>query len=213
MIDLHMHSIFSDGELIPAELTRRAEAMGHRAIAITDHADQSNVEHIVEGLCRFCADDRHRIKVFPGVEITHVAPGQIAAVAKRARAAGAKVIVVHGETIVEPVEPGTNEAAIDAGVTILAHPGLITPATAKKAAEAGVHLEISGRGGHSFSNGHVARAALAAGAKLVFNTDTHSPRDLMDRAMAMKVLLSAGLTHAEAENVFNNAERLVEDLK
>ncbi len=208
-----MHTVFSDGELIPAELTRRAEAMGHKAIAITDHVDQSNVEHVAESIVRFCAEDRHAIKVLPGVEITHVTPGRIADVAKRARAAGAKIIVVHGETIVEPVEPGTNDAAIDAGITILAHPGLITAAVAKKAAAAGVFLEISGRSGHGFSNGHVARTALEAGAKMVFDTDSHSPRDLMDRAMAMKVMLSAGLTNALAEEIFINSQRLVEGLK
>ncbi len=213
MIDLHMHTVFSDGELIPAEMARRAEAIGHKVIAITDHVDQSNVEHVAAGIVRFCAEDRHVIKVLPGVEITHVTPGKIADVAKRARAAGIKVIVVHGETIVEPVEPGTNEAAIDAGITILAHPGLITAAAAKKAAAAGVFLEISGRGGHSFSNGHVARTALEAGAKMVFDTDSHSPRDLMDRAMAMKVMLSAGLTNAQAEEIFINSQRLVEGLK
>ncbi len=213
MIDLHMHTVFSDGELIPAEMARRAEAMGHTAIAITDHVDQSNVEQVVEGIVRFCAEDRHAIKVLPGVEITHVTPGKIADLAKRARAAGAKIIVVHGETIVEPVEPGTNEAAIDAGVTILAHPGLITAATAKKAATAGILLEISGRAGHSFSNGHVARTALEAGAKMVFNTDSHSPRDLMGRDMAMKVMLSAGLTNGQAEEMIKNSQRLVEGLK
>lgn len=213
MIDLHMHTVFSDGELIPAELARRAESLGHTAIAITDHVDQSNVEHVVAGIVRFCAEDRHVIKVLPGVEITHVTPAKIADIAKRARAAGAKVIVVHGETIVEPVEPGTNEAAIDAGATILAHPGLITLAVAKKAAAAGVFLEISGRGGHSFSNGHVARTALEAGARMVFDTDSHSPRDLMGREMAMKVMLSAGLTSAQAEEIIKNSQRLVEDLK
>ncbi len=42
MIDLHTHSFFSDGELIPSELIRRAEAIGYKAIAITDHVDSSN---------------------------------------------------------------------------------------------------------------------------------------------------------------------------
>lgn len=28
-IDLHTHSIFSDGELLPSELARRADVLGH----------------------------------------------------------------------------------------------------------------------------------------------------------------------------------------
>ncbi|NTW17979.1 MAG: PHP domain-containing protein, partial [Syntrophaceae bacterium] len=47
MIDLHTHSIFSDGELIPSELVRRAQVTGYRAIAITDHADHSNIDIII----------------------------------------------------------------------------------------------------------------------------------------------------------------------
>lgn len=210
MIDLHMHTIFSDGEMIPAELTRRAEAAGCRCIAITDHVDESNVDEVVAAIVKFCAQDRHRVRVLPGVEITHVTPGKIADVAKRARAGGAKIIVVHGETIVEPVEVGTNEAAIDAGVTILAHPGMITPEDAARAASAGTHLEISGRGGHSFSNGHVARAAALAGAKLVFNTDTHAPSNMVGRETALRIVTAAGLSFAEALAVLANSETIVE---
>ena len=36
---LHTYTIFSDGELLPAELARRAKVAGYRAIAITNHAD------------------------------------------------------------------------------------------------------------------------------------------------------------------------------
>ena len=32
------------------------------------------------------------------------------------RELGAKIVVVHGETVAEPVEPGNNRAAIEAGV-------------------------------------------------------------------------------------------------
>ena len=42
-IDLHMHSLFSDGELLPSEIARRAYVLGHEAIAITDHVDYSNI--------------------------------------------------------------------------------------------------------------------------------------------------------------------------
>ncbi len=210
MIDLHMHTVFSDGELIPAELARRAEVVGCRYIAITDHVDQSNVEHVAGSIVRFCSEDQHKVKVLPGVEITHVTPAEIADVVKRARKSGVKIVVAHGETIVEPVERGTNDAAIDAGVNILAHPGMITPETAAHAAKAGVFLEITARGGHSYSNGHVARTALEAGAKMVFNTDSHSPHDLVDRERAIKIIMAAGLSFVQAQEILANSQKLVE---
>ena len=47
MIDLHTHSLYSDGELIPAELWRRAQVKGYRYLAITDHVDASNFEVVL----------------------------------------------------------------------------------------------------------------------------------------------------------------------
>ena len=41
-IDLHMHSLFSDGELLPSELARRALKLNHEVIAITEHESISN---------------------------------------------------------------------------------------------------------------------------------------------------------------------------
>ena len=43
-IDLHTHSIFSDGELLPSEIARRAQVLDHEAVAITDHVDASNID-------------------------------------------------------------------------------------------------------------------------------------------------------------------------
>jgi histidinol phosphatase-like PHP family hydrolase len=43
MIDLHTHTLFSDGELVPAELARRADRLGYRWLAITDHVDSSTL--------------------------------------------------------------------------------------------------------------------------------------------------------------------------
>ena len=210
MIDLHMHTVLSDGLLVPAELARRTEVIGCRYIAITDHVDQSNVGFVVESLVRFAEENGHAVKVIPGVEVTHVAPEKIAAVVKTARSGGARLVLVHGETIVEPVRPGTNEAAIDAGADILAHPGLISGELAKKAASAGVALELSGRGGHDLANGHVARAALEAGAAIVFSTDAHAPRDLMDRALALKAIQGAGLTPEQAQTVLAHSQTVAE---
>ncbi|MBI5816667.1 MAG: histidinol phosphate phosphatase domain-containing protein [Nitrospinae bacterium] len=209
MIDLHTHSLFSDGELIPSELVRRAEAIGYRTIAITDHVDYSNYGAVIPAIARFAAEMAVApIKVLPGAEITHAPPWQIGKLVRLCREAGAKIVVVHGETIVEPVAPGTNKAAIEACVDILAHPGLISEEEAALAAKNGVALEISGRGGHSFTNGHVAAIARKCGAGLVFNTDTHSPRDLMGRQTATGVARGAGMTEEEIAAMFALSEKI-----
>jgi putative hydrolase len=211
VIDLHTHTIFSDGELIPAELIQRADAMGHRGIALTDHVDSSNLDFVLPRL-RAAVDDlnpHHRVRALAGVELTHVPPETIKELTQRARDMGADIVVVHGETMVEPVAPGTNRAAIEAGADILAHPGLITPQEAALAAEKGVLLEISARKGHCLGNGRLVNLARAAGALLVVNTDSHAPSDLIDRAMAQKVALGAGIPEEELEALFANSERFL----
>lgn len=212
MIDLHTHSIFSDGELVPSELARRAVFRGYRAVAITDHADHSNFDFIIPRIIEVCGriSAHGSIVALPGIEITHVAPSDIGNLAEDARGLGAKIIVVHGETVVEPVIPGTNRAALEAPIDILAHPGLITEEEVKLAAENSVFLEISTRKGHSLTNGHVAMLARKCGAKLVLNTDSHSPDDLTDRDMARIIAAGAGLNNDEIAVMFRNSEYLVE---
>lgn len=207
MIDLHTHTFFSDGALVPSELVRRAEALGLKGIGITDHADSSNIDFIVPRMVALAADLNEccNIKVIPGIELTHVPPRLIADLAKKARDLGAKLIAVHGETIVEPVSPGTNRAALEADADILAHPGLISEADVLLAKERGIYLEISARKGHSLSNGHVAKLALKIGAKLVINTDTHDPGDLINEQQARRVVLGAGLTDKDFDKMQENA--------
>lgn len=212
MIDLHTHSLFSDGELIPSELARRAAVAGYRAMAITDHADHSNFDFILSRVSQVCGkiSEAYGIFVLPGIEITHVPPRHIPALAREARKAGARVIVVHGETLVEPVVEGTNLAAVQSDIDILAHPGLIDEDTVKLAAKSGIFLEISTRKGHGLANGHVAAMARRHGAPLVLNTDAHSPGDLVTREFARRVARGAGLTEAETARMFRNSEEIVQ---
>jgi putative hydrolase len=196
MIDLHTHSIFSDGELLPSELIRRAAVKGYKVIGISDHVDSSNLDSTIAAMLRLKdeAEQYPQIIVLPGVEITHVPRRLIRELSARARKLGAMYVVVHGETIVEPVEEGTNREAILAGVDILAHPGLITEEDVELAKEKHVLLEISSRKGHSLSNGHVAKLAKAIGAPLIYNTDSHSPSDLTPEEQAIKIIRGAGLS-------------------
>lgn len=212
MIDLHMHSTFSDGELIPAEVVSRAIHAGYTHLAITDHADPSNLEYVLERMVHVCNELRGKVgaEIYPGVEITHVPPRLIAPLTILARRRGAKVVLVHGETIVEPVPPGTNLAAIKAGVDILAHPGLITETEVRLAKKAGVILEITARKGHSLANGHVAALAVKCGAKLVYNTDSHSPGDFTPWHAALRIIRGAGLSGRDARRMQKNALALVE---
>ncbi len=212
MIDLHTHSLLSDGALVPAELVRRAVVKGYRAIAITDHADSSNLDFIVPRVARVAEELSSilPIRVIPGIEITHVPPQRIARLVREARSLGAKLVVVHGETLVEPVMPGTNRAAIKSGADILSHPGLITVADAALAAKKGVFLEISARKGHSLSNGHVAAVASEVGAGLVINTDSHEPGDLIGLDFARLVLMAAGLDNKGVSKALMNSRMIVE---
>jgi len=215
IIDLHTHTFASDGVLLPSELIRRAVAAGYRAIGITDHGDETNMEDLLKKAVRAAEvwAGNGDITVVPGVEITHVPPQRIPALAVRARELGARVVVVHGETVTEPVAPGTNAAALRCrDVDILAHPGLLTEEDAAAAAEHGVLLEITARKGHSAANGRVASMAARTGAGLVFGTDSHAPGDLATVDHARKILLAAGIGETDIDGVFANAEKLLEKI-
>ncbi|RBQ24344.1 phosphatase YcdX [Candidatus Methanobinarius endosymbioticus] len=198
-IDLHMHSLFSDGELLPSELARRASVLNHDTIAITDHIDSSNVSSVSKLVGAI--DDINSnwdINVVVGAEITHVPIEIIDKLAIKARDFGVDIIVVHGETLAEPVIEGTNLAAVNSkNVDILAHPGLITIETAKIAKNNNIFLEISARKGHSLANGHVTKIANEVGADLLIDTDAHSPSDLITFEKAKSIGLGAGLNERQ----------------
>jgi len=205
MYDLHTHSILSDGEMLPTELVRRMAVIGYSTVAITDHVDVSNTTSVVATLLEV-KESAHLfgVRLLAGVEITHVPPAQIADLAQRAKAAGADIVVVHGETPVEPVAAGTNHAACSCReVDVLAHPGLITIADARLAAQNGIALELTSRGGHNRTNGHVTLIAREASCQLVVDSDAHAPQDLLDERAKYVVAKGAGLTDAECRSVIS----------
>lgn len=211
MIDLHTHTLLSDGELLPSELVRRAEVKGYTAIALTDHADASNIDFIVPRLVKVCRtlNAHWKIRSIPGVEITHVPIQEIAPLVKAARKYGARIVLVHGETISEPVIPGTNRSAIEAGCDILAHPGMISEEEARLAAKSGVYLEITTRKSHRRTNRHVFEKARRQGAKIVLNNDAHSDMDLVSESRAMTILRLLTDNDAKyAKDILNNSKDL-----
>lgn len=203
--DFHTHTTMSDGEILPIELIRRMSVLGYTTVAITDHADPTNIISLINALFKLKKSASHfGVELLAGVEITHVPPEEIHGLAKEAKDAGADIVVVHGESPVEPVAPGTNRAACTCKyVNILAHPGLISIEDASLAAETGVFLEITSRCGHNRTNGHVLMTARNTGCQVVINSDAHSPCDLLDERAKELVGRGAGLTREEYENILD----------
>ncbi|MFH1889122.1 MAG: histidinol phosphate phosphatase domain-containing protein [Candidatus Omnitrophota bacterium] len=206
--NLHCHSLLSDGVLLPSELAVRHLASGYKAIAITDHADYSNIDLVAGAILQFT---RHwpkdsKIKVFPGIELTHIPPEQFKPLAKRARKKGIKVIVGHGETLAEPVAKGTNRAAMEADIDILAHPGLITEEDVRLARKKDIFLEVTCRKGHRNTNKHVIGLALKLGAKLILNLDSHSPEDIIRPVEIIKLVSAVGLSRSEIDKIYQDVK-------
>jgi len=68
MIDLHIHSTFSDGSLTPEQLVRQAWELGLTAIALTDH-------DCIDGIAPFLdACRRYSVRGIAGVEISADVP-------------------------------------------------------------------------------------------------------------------------------------------
>jgi len=214
LVDLHAHSLLSDGVLLPSELVRRYDVAGFDAVAITDHADSSNIDFIVKSLVKVCAELNKywKIKAIPGIELTHLPLEQFGPLTKHARKNGAKIIIGHGESPVEPVIEGTNRAAIKAGVDILAHPGKIIKEDALLAARKGVYLEITARKGHSKTNIHVARIAKSTKAKIVIGSDSHLPQDIPSRMLFDRVAKKAGLSTSDIRSAYSNSKNLIKKI-
>jgi histidinol phosphatase-like PHP family hydrolase len=211
MYNLHTHSLLSDGVLLPSEIAVRYAALGYKAIAITDHVDYSNIEQVIKEILVFT---RHwpknsPIKVLPGIELTHLPLKQFNPLAKYARERGIKVIIGHGETIVEPVIKGTNLAALEADIDILAHPGLITDKEVKLAKAKGIFLEVTTRKGHCNTNCHIVKQAKKIGARLILNHDSHVPEDMINQNQFLKIASKAGLKAQEINKIFQYTAKLI----
>ena len=203
LYNLHCHTLLSDGDLLPSEVAARFSVLGYRVIALTDHADYSNIKAVLNQTMEFCKrwPKDSKIKILPGVELTHLPLKQFKPLAGFARKQGARVIIGHGETPVEPVTEGTNRSALLADIDILAHPGLITEEDARLARKRNVFLEITARSGHANTNNHVVGMAKLAGADLIVNIDSHTPQDIILPEELSRIAERAGLTKEDIYKV------------
>jgi 3',5'-nucleoside bisphosphate phosphatase len=63
-VDLHSHTLFSDGSLTPAELVRLARTNGVRTLSVTDHDHVGGIDEALE------VGDTVGIEIIPGIELS-----------------------------------------------------------------------------------------------------------------------------------------------
>lgn len=211
MIDLHVHTTLSSGEQTPAAAMRFAKAAGYRAIAFTDHADATNMQHILESMLPMIRTYSlySGVDLYAGIELTHVPPQLIPDTITEARSMGAQLVCVHGQTIADIVDEGTNLAAIEGGADYLAHPGLITEQEALLAAEKKVYLEVTARPEHALTNGHLVKVAELTGAPLILNNGGYRGYDFINKDRRRAIALGAGMSKDQYQQTENNSRMIV----
>lgn len=201
----------SDGNLSISELVFSEKSLGYEAIAITDHASFSNYKNIIDAVNKEkkMLEKEYNIEVYSGVELTYVPPNRIKELAFLAKGCGADIVVVHGETDSENVPRGTNRAAIEAGVDILAHPGYLTEEDIKISIDNDVCLEITTRPSHRETNGIIFEKVKKIGGKLVCNNDVHAYENILSYDDILKILSRFKITEDDYKLMTKNSRDLL----
>lgn len=213
MIDFHVHISRGESGLLAAEALRYAALAGYRAVGLILRTSGDVGTHLpaladqVRQLSLY-AD----VEAFLGVELVHVPPALLPDAVSRARQAGARLVLVHGETLAGQVAVGTNLAAVDAGADILAHPGLVDDQVAACAAEKGVALELTASRRHGLCNAHVAHMAEKFGCALVPGGNIRNSKDFVNRAYWDAVCRGAMMSDPMRAKLQADARELVRQL-
>ena len=69
-VDLHLHTLASDGRLTPTDLVRLAAGQGLKTMAVTDHDTTDGLEEAFEAAKEFPG-----LRIIPGIELSADVPG------------------------------------------------------------------------------------------------------------------------------------------
>lgn len=216
MIDVHIHITASSAPqssgLSAGEALRLASLNGYRAAAlILRHGglDVPDLTPLIDDIKNLSLHTN--MEAVLGVELVHIPPALLPQAVKNMRSSGADIVLVHGETLLEPVAEGTNFAAIDAGADILAHPGLIDETAASYAAERGVALELSSAPRHAFANAHLIAMARRFGCTLLPGSSAHTAQDIYPPSLRNRLYQGAGMTVKELSLLRQHAEKFIQN--
>ncbi len=213
--DLHMHTTWSDGRASVEEMAVAAKAQGLKYIAICDHARRLRDGRLAEQVAEIvAANDRvSGLRVLSGVEVDIRADGSLDMPSE---------LLAERDWVVASVHSGFQDsreklttrivAAIEhPSVDCIGHPtgrklrqrapyDLDLDAIFAAAAATGTALEINGQPDRLDLRDVHARAAAAAGVKIVCNSDAHSTRALAYADFAVMQARRAWLTDEQVLN-------------
>ena len=180
MIDLHSHTLHSDGERSPAELLAEAAAAGIQVLSVTDHDTVAGI-----GECAAAAA-QVGIRLIPGIELSCQLHG--------------REVHILGH-LLDPASPGLLRLA--AGMMAERRERMVRMIDrAREAGLSGITLEkvAAYGGGENFGRPHLARALVAAGhatsVKDVFDRLLHSRGPLFVDRHRLSVREATDLVHA-----------------
>ncbi len=215
IIDLHMHSTISDGSLHLEELVEVAIDRGYSAMAFTDHVFFDNYKRIADKIINWVDKNQGSYKdiiLIPGVEITFATPKEIGIITKDVRFMGTKWVVVHGEASFERTPACTNDAAVEHGVDVLAHPGYIEDEQVIKSLETGTAFELSARDSYNYANKQIAETVMRNGGKMLINSDSHQVGAMLSQAKVLQTAKIANLTTEQLEAVKRDTVDIVHNV-
>ena len=208
--DLHMHSTFSDGQDPIEAMVARCASLGYEYLAITDHSENSSASHSLRAnqISRQRGEiERLRARytnltIFHGVEVDILPNGRLDFTDRQLEGFDIVLASLHEGAGLSPAR--LTELSVGAIrhplVNVLTHPSnqvvgarrgyeMDYEAVYAAAAECGIALEIDGAPSHLDLDATRARAAAAAGATLVIDSDCH-------RASALERQLAFGIATA-----------------
>ncbi len=197
--DLQMHSTDSDGRVSLQEMAETAESMGYEYIAITDHGpmmrmvqglDDAGFKRQRKQIDKLNAKLR-KLTVLAGAEVDIHPDGTLDLKDDTLAALDIVFVALHAKLDLEPAKQTERvlKALSHPNVDVFAHPTgrLINgrrgarfdfDRMVKAAVDHGVLLEVDAQPERLDLDDVSVRAAITAGARIIIDTDAHSPAEL-----------------------------------
>jgi DNA polymerase (family X) len=213
--DLHMHTTWSDGRATLEEMVEAAQALGHRYVAICDHAKRLRGELLERQTDEIAAANGHfdGIEILAGIEVDIRRDGTLDVEDEALAARDWVMASVHaGFTDGRAELTRRLVAACDnPHVDCIGHPtgrklnrrapyDADWDAVFARAAETGTFLELNAQPDRLDLKDTMARAAVTAGVKVVISTDAHRVHELANLELAVFQARRGWLTKDDVVN-------------